>query len=88
MRDFLFCPEVSSLSRIQAINAKADYRLEVLLDNGSSITLNLKNRLKTIRFSPLADPKFFGKAITDGNFIRWDHQVEISINELFELARK
>jgi hypothetical protein len=43
------------LSRIQNIAIKADYQLEALLDNGSSITLNLKPRLGTIRFALLAD---------------------------------
>jgi hypothetical protein len=76
------------LSHIQRIRAKENYRLEVVLDNGSSIILNLSGRLRTIRFSPLADPNFFNSAVHQGDFVRWGNQVEISLNELFELARK
>jgi hypothetical protein len=76
------------LGHIHSINTKEDYRMEILLDNGSSISLNFKNRLRTIRFSLLADPGFFALAVTDGSFIRWGNKVEISLSELFELARK
>jgi hypothetical protein len=76
------------VSQIKSITLKADYRLEALLDNGSSITLNLKPRLGTVRFGLLADPEFFSRATTDGSFIRWGDRVEISVNELFQLAQK
>ena len=62
--------------------------MEVLLDNGSSITLNLKGRLGTVRFGLLQDKAFFDKVTTDGNFIRWDNKIEISANEVFQLAQK
>jgi len=76
------------MSLIQSIAIKDDYRLEALLDNGSSITLNLKSRLGTVRFGLLADPTFFATAKTDGCFIRWGSMVEISVSELFQLAQK
>jgi hypothetical protein len=79
---------MDSLSQIKSITLKEDYKLEALLDNGSSITLNLKSRLGTVRFGLLADPEFFSMATTDGSFIRWGDKVEISITELFDLARK
>jgi hypothetical protein len=41
-----------------------------------------------IRFTLLTDPELFGKAATDGSFIRWGNKVEISMSELFEMARK
>ena len=76
------------MSQIKSITLKEDYKLEALLDNGSSITLNLKPRLGTVRFGLLADPEFFSRATTDGSFIRWGDRVEISVNELFSLAQK
>ena len=76
------------MSRIQSITVKKDYKLEALLDNGSSVILNLKSRLGNIRFGLLADPAFFGQATTDGSFIRWGDKVEISVSELFQLAQK
>ena len=76
------------MSQIKRITLKEDYKLEALLDNGSSITLNLKPRLGTVRFGLLADPELFSRATTDGSFIRWEDRVEISVNELFLLAQK
>ena len=76
------------MSRIQSLSIKDDYRLEALLDNGSSVTLNLQSRLGTVRFGLLSDPAFFATATTDGSFIRWEDQIEISLTELFQLAQK
>ncbi len=76
------------MSRIRSIAAKEDYRLEAQLDNGSSVTLNMKSRLGTVRFGQLVDPAFFAVATTDGQFIRWGDKVEISVSELFQLAQK
>ena len=58
------------------------------MDNGSSVTLNLESRLETVRFGMLADKELFRRAVTDGSYIRWDNKVEISVNELFQLAQK
>ena len=76
------------MSRIKSVVPKEDYKLEVLLDNGSCITLNLESRLQTVRFGMLADKQFFKTATTDGTYIRWDNKIEISVNEVFQLAQK
>lgn len=76
------------MSRIKKVTIKEDYKIEVILENGSSVVLNMDKRINTIRFKPLADKELFGKAKTDGNFIRWEDKVEISINEIFQLAQK
>lgn len=74
--------------RIKDVVPKDDYQLEVLLENGSSVTLNLKSRLHTVRFGMLLNKQFFKRATTDGICIRWDNKIEISINEVFQLAQK
>jgi hypothetical protein len=76
------------MSHIKEIVPMDDYRLEVLLENGSSITLNLESRLQTVRFGILADKDFFRQATTDGSYIRWGNKIEISVNEVFQLAQK
>ncbi len=73
---------------IKNVAALENYRLEVLLENGSSIILNLASRLSTVRFGMLQDEEFFEQVSTDGNFIRWGNQIEISLSELFQLAQK
>lgn len=76
------------MSHITEVVPKDGYKLEVHLENGSSITLNLEDRLQTVRFGMLADKEFFRQATTDGSYIRWGNKLEISVNELFQLAQK
>ncbi len=76
------------MSQIKAVVPREDYRLEVLLENGSSIILNLSERLNTIRFGMLADREFFERVSTDGSFVRWNNIIEISASEVFQLAQK
>ncbi|MDR3542284.1 MAG: DUF2442 domain-containing protein [Desulfosporosinus sp.] len=76
------------MSRIKSVVPKEGFCLEVILDNGSSVTLNLESRLQTVRFGMLSDKQFFKTATTDGICIRWDNKIEISISEVFQLAQK
>lgn len=75
------------MSQIKSVTPRDDYKLEVFLENGSTIVLNLESRLKTVRFGMLTDKEFFRKAATDGSYIRWDDMIEISVNEVFLLAK-
>ncbi|MBS7525236.1 MAG: hypothetical protein PWP51_2916 [Clostridiales bacterium] len=74
--------------KILEVHPKAKHQLEVLLDNGSSITLNLAPKLQTIRFGLLSDETFFRRVETDGTVIHWDHKVEISLSEVLSLLKK
>lgn len=76
------------MNLIKKVLPMQDYRLEVMLDNGSSITLNMAGRLSNVRFSLLADQDFFARVTTDGKYIRWEDKIEISVNEVFQLAQK
>jgi predicted site-specific integrase-resolvase len=80
--------EVGLLNQIKSITAKENYILEVILENGSSINLNMKSRLKTLRFGMLTDEEFFKRATTDGTCINWDNKIEISLSEVFQMAQK
>lgn len=76
------------MSKITGLVPQENYRIEVFLDNGSSVTLNLESRLETVRFGQLSDKSLFLRAVTDGDYICWDDKIEISVNELFQLAQK
>ncbi len=76
------------MSYIKKVIPREDYCLEVLLENGSSVILNLESRLTTVRFGMLSDKEFFYRVTTDGSYIRWDNRIEISVNEVFQLAQK
>ncbi|AET69286.1 Protein of unknown function (DUF2442) [Desulfosporosinus orientis DSM 765] len=41
------------MSRIKGVTPLDGYRLEIMLDNGSEIILNLESRLYTVRFGML-----------------------------------
>lgn len=76
------------MGQIIKVVPREEHRLEVVLDNGSSIILNLESRLQTLRFGMLSDEDLFYRAVTDGDYIRWGNELEISINEVFQLAQK
>lgn len=76
------------MSRIIKVIPREAYRLEVLLDNGSILVLNLESRLCTVRFGVLSDISLFEQASTDGSFVRWGNRLEVSVNEVIELAQK
>ena len=76
------------MSRIVHVTPKEDYCLEVVLDNGNSVTIDFTGRLHTVRFSILSDKEYFNTVRTDGTCIRWNYKVEISLSEVFELVRK
>ena len=76
------------MRRIKAVVPKENYQLEVQLENGSSLILNLKSRLQTLRFEMLSDMVLFKKATTNGVCILWEDKIEISMSEVFQLAQK
>ncbi len=76
------------MNRIKEVVPKEDYRLEVQLQNGSSIILNMETRLATVRFGRLANEEVFRLVSTDGNFIRWGDEIEISLSEVFLMVQK
>ncbi len=75
------------MTEIKAVYPKEDYHLEILLSNGNNVTLNLKPKLKTIRFGLLHDDEFFRLVETDGKVIRWQNKVTLSSSEVFEMIR-
>ncbi|MHB1404442.1 MAG: DUF2442 domain-containing protein [Desulfitobacteriaceae bacterium] len=76
------------MTDIKSVIPREDYRLEVQLKNGSTIILNLEDRLHSVRFGMLADKSFFQRATTDGTLVKWDNKIEISASEVFQLAQK
>jgi hypothetical protein len=56
------------MTHIKEVTPKDDYQLEVTLDNGSTIILNLKPKLDTLRFGLLRDTAVFRRTRTiEGN---------------------
>jgi hypothetical protein len=76
------------MSRITHVIPKDDYCLEVVIDDGSSVMIDFKSRLHTLRFSLLSDKEYFNTVTTDGTCVLWNYKIEISLSEVFELAQK
>ncbi|MPM34904.1 hypothetical protein SDC9_81494 [bioreactor metagenome] len=74
--------------QIKSVVPRDNYRLEVDLENGNSLTVDFTGRLGTVRFGLLSDPMFFRRAETDGNIVKWENKIEISVAEIFQLAQK
>jgi hypothetical protein len=76
------------MAKITGVTASDDYLLTVRLDNGSTVTLDLKKKLYTARFSDLRDRQSFAAARTDGKVIYWPGGLSLTIGELVEFVAK
>lgn len=72
---------------IISIQPMCNYMIKVRFNNGTALTLDMKQKLKTMRFQQLEDKKLFCGAVTDGYCIRWNEFIEISVTEIFEIAQ-
>lgn len=77
------------MSYIKRVMPMENYRLFLEMETGSTVTVELKNKLETARFGDLADEKLFRTATTDGDFVIWQdgHFVlKISVKELLDVV--
>lgn len=72
---------------IAAVAPLADHMLQVDFVSGARLLLDLKPYLDKIRFRPLANPKNWNSAVTNGIFVRFGN-VELSHDELLSMAEQ
>ena len=72
---------------ISAVEPLSDHVLQVDFVSGSRLLLDMKPFLDKLRFRPLADPKVWGRAETNGIFVRFDN-VELSHDEILSMAER
>jgi len=56
---------------LRGVRPLPDYRLEMEFRNGSEAVVNLRGRIKTVRFSRLASPELFATAKAEGERVVW-----------------
>ena len=56
---------------LKEVRPLSDYRLEMLFYNGSTAVVNLRNRLRTVKYSRLASPELFNSARAEGEKVVW-----------------
>lgn len=61
-------------------------RLHIEMCSGSTIILDLSDKLKTIRFCSLEDPDLFNSVAIDGDFIVFGEKVKIGASEVGRIA--
>lgn len=74
--------------KIVSVRTGDGYLLTVDFDNHRSITLEMKRKLHTARFSGLSDPNLFRLAQTDGRSVLWPNGISISTTEILEFLTK
>lgn len=75
------------MSYIKSAVAMKDHRLFMEMESGSSVTVNLSVKLKTMKYLELADEDFFMTAKTDGDYVIWgDGRLRLTVNELMEVV--
>ena len=72
---------------LTAVTPLPDHILQVDFVSGACLLLDMKPYLDKIRFRPLADPKIWNSAVTNGIFVRFGN-VEISHDELLAMAER
>ena len=72
---------------ISAVKPLERYILQIDFISGSRLLLDMKPFLDKLRFRPLADPKVWGRAETNGIFVRFDN-VELSHDKILSLAER
>ncbi len=72
---------------IKSVVPMKDYRLFMEMESGSSVTVDLSVKLKTMKYAELSDEVFFKTAKTDGDYIIWgDGRLRLTVNELMEVV--
>jgi Protein of unknown function (DUF2442). len=76
------------MTKITSVSVGDDYLLTVRLNNNRTVTVDLKQKLHTVRFSELKDKELFRAVRTDGKAVYWPGGTSLAISELLELAAK
>jgi len=76
------------MGKITDVILGEDYLLMVCFDNSHSVTIDMKKKLHTARFSELRNRDIFQAAKTDGKSVLWPGGISISISELIEIITK
>jgi len=76
------------MAKITQVTPGAGYVLTVRLDNNSVVSIDLKKKLRTVRFSELRDKEVFKGAKTDGKMVYWPGGLSIDVDEILEIANK
>ena len=76
------------MGKIAEVKVCGDYLVIINFENGHSVTIDMKKKLHTIRFSELREEQVFSAAKTDGKSVHWPGGISITISEIMEIVTK
>lgn len=74
------------MRKILEVILSADYLVTVQFDQNQFVTINMKKKLHTARFSELRNKQVFNEARTDGHSVNWPGGISIAISEIMEMV--
>jgi hypothetical protein len=75
------------MSYIKTVLPMKDYKLLMEMESGSTVIVDLSNKLHTMKYAQLADETFFKTATTDGDYVIWGGgRLRLTVNELMEVV--
>ena len=72
---------------LSEVKPLSDFRLELVFRNGSKAVVNLRGRIKTVRYSRLTSPDLFATARAEGDRVVWSDEggtVSVWCSELLD----
>jgi hypothetical protein len=75
------------MSYIKSVLPMKDHRLFMEMEGGSTVTVDLTNKLHTMKYAELSDAEFFNCVTTDGDYVIWGGgRLCLTVNELMEVV--
>ena len=75
------------MAKIVDIEPKYGHRMLIEFDNGSTLLLNMQDKLDTVRFHDLQNEHIFADCVTDGYSLYWDFgRISLGITEIYEMT--
>lgn len=72
---------------IRAVMPLKDHRLFMEMESGSTVTVDLSQKLRTVKYAPLGDEALFADVATDGDYVVWGNgRVRVSVKELMDVV--
>ena len=78
------CPDLRYIKKVLPMQG---YRLQMEMESGSTVIVDLSNKLRTAKYAELADKALFQTATTDGDYVIWGSgRVRLTVFELMEVV--
>nr|WP_320147673.1 DUF2442 domain-containing protein [uncultured Anaeromusa sp.] len=74
--------------KISKVTPSENYCLTVVFENAQTVTLDMKGKLQTLRFSSLRNEQVFRAVKADEKSLYWPGDISMAVSEIRELSVK